>query len=386
MWQHLKIWQEGKNREERIRYRLECDRMRLQLWDNKPLLHQYTEWLEAKEEEFEMAKRGRKAAGAGDKLLTALKFVSVASKDTKQGAYQTHVHIGGKQVVAFDGILAAGHPIDEDLVAFPHLEQLTDALETAGKKLSLTIEDGALSVTGEKLKATVQCLPAEEMHVVAPDSQRFDMPDSIKAALEVCARYTKESGSKIHEAAVLLTANSCYGTNGLAIVEYWHGVNLPPMVLPRAFCVAVTKVKSPLTGFSWGNGNSVTFHFEDGSWIKTQLYTEGYPETVSTIMNVPAAPIPLPESFIEAVTSVSKFSDDGTVTFEDGRVLGLHEHSAVSAMYDVAALQAPTRCRFNADLITKVGDLIKTYDLTTDPKRMIWFGDSVRGMIMGYTN
>lgn len=385
MWQHLKLAEEGTTREERIKYRLEEDRIRGILFDleDHTQLHQFIDWCEHRREQIEMAKRGRKPAGKGDKLFNALKFVSMASKDTKQGAYQTHVHIAGQQVVAFDGVLAAGHPIDEDFVAFPHLEQLMAAIETAGKKLSLTIEDNTLSVTGENIKATVQCLPAEDMHIVSPDENKYPMTDAIKAALEVCMRYTREGAQKIHETAVLLEANSCYGTNSAALVEYWHGVNLPSVILPRSFCAAVVKVKSPLVGFGWNDGRSVTFHFEDNSWIKTQLYTEGYPEGARTIMNIASQPVAVPETFFNAVSAVANFSEDGSVIIENGQVLGLHEHSAVSALYEVKDLLAPTRCKFNADYIMQVSDLIKSYDLTTDPKRLIWFGDNVRGMIMG---
>lgn len=363
--------------------------MRAALWDNKPQLLAFTDWYNEREKELEdMAKatgRPKKRNAQADKLATALKFVSIASKDTKQGAYQTHVHIGGQQVVAFDGILAAGHPIDEDFVAFPNLEQLTAALKTCGKQLSLTLGDGVIEVKGENVHAVVQCLPSADMHLTMPDPNGWQLDDGIKAAFEACIRYTREGGTKVHESAVLLGANTCIGTNGAALIEYWHGINLPDMILPRAFCHAVMKTKAKLVGFGWGDGRSVTFWFEDKSWIKTQLYAEGYPMSARAVMNEDAAAlVPVAPDFIKAVEAVVAFSDDGSVTLDKGQVIGASDSGPAGAAYDLKDLSINGLRRFNASLILKVADLIKTVDFNTNSTRMIWYGDNVRGVVLAY--
>lgn len=386
-WEGLKLWEEGTTREQRIKYRLDEDRIRGLLWEDKPQLLKFTDWCEERREQLEMAKatgRPKKRNAQADKLVTALTFISAASKDTKQGLYQKHIHIGGQMAVAFDGVLAAGHPIDEDFVAFPNLEQLRAALETCGKQLSLTLGDGTIEVKGENVHAVVQCLPAADMHLTVPDPNGWQLDDVIKAAFEACIRYTREGGTKVHESAILLGANTCIGTNGSALIEYWHGVNLPDMILPRAFCHAVMKTKAKLVGFGWGDGRSVTFWFEDGSWIKSQLYAEGFPMNARTIMDVQATLSPVAPDFVKAIEAVVAFSDDGTVTLEAGQIIGGSDSGPAGAAYDVKDMKVAGKRRYNASFILKVADLIQTIDIDTDPARLIWYGDKVRGIIAAY--
>ena len=52
-------------------------------------------------------------------IVKALDFIALAQKD-KGAPYQTTVRLGQNQAVATDGVLSAGHSIDEDIVACPH--------------------------------------------------------------------------------------------------------------------------------------------------------------------------------------------------------------------------------------------------------------------------
>lgn len=384
----MRLWEEGYSRDERIELRQQEDELRERLlaeyWrtGNRDLFA-YLDWQRKRRDEIDMARgRPKKGNEKADKLLTALAFVKVAVKDTGQGEYQKHLHIANGLMVAYDGIMAAGHPIEEDMQAYPNFEQFNAALRTCGKQLSFTLEGSTIEVTGDKIKATVQCLPPDAMHVIAPEPLQYGFGDEIKTALDVCMAYTREGATLVHETSVLLSTGSAIGTNGKALVEYWHGVNLPDMVLPRAFCAAVVKAPGKLVGFGWGDGRAVTFHFDDGSWLRTQLYGEGYPMSAKTILNIPSAPVTPPADFLKAVAAVAAFSEDGTIVVEGGTVHTFHMNSAAAAEYEVKDLTTSRRLRYTADLINKVADRIKTVDFESDPDKLLWFGDSVRGCIL----
>lgn len=393
----MKLWPEGKTRDERIALREVEDKLRAELWEAHRLLEvgsdewrnsefmRFSVWCNNRTEELLDMARGRpkKSNEKADKLLTALAFVKVATKDTGQGAYQRHIHIANNLIVAYDGVMAAGHPIDEDMHAYPEYEQFAAALKTCGKQLSFTIDANTIEVKGDKIKATVQCLPPDAMHVVTPEPHAYAFGDEIKTALEVAMRYTREGATLVHETSVLLASGSAIGTNGKALVEYWHGVNLPDLVLPRAFCAAVVKATAKLVGFGYTDGRAVTFYFDDGSWLRTQLYAEGYPMSAKTILNVAnVAPVAPPAELFTAVQAVAAFSEDGTVVFEGGQVHAYHMNNPTAAEYDVKDLNMSRRLRYNADLLGKVSDLIKSIDLDTDPDKLLWFGDNVRGCVL----
>lgn len=392
----MRVWEEGRDRDERIALReaedTEAHRlMHLDRTDPLPgpsRLLTWTRELNAYREALTMA-RGRKpkAASVAAKLITALDFVSAAQKDTGQGAFQTHVRLAGRQAIASDGILGAGHPIDEDLSCCPHTVQLKVALQKCGASLSITeTENGRLAIAGEKLKAFVPCMPPEGMAPMDPDPNLYPIPDTVRAALGLAALWTREGGERVLESAVLLAANSCYGTNGHALIEAWHGVNMPELIVPRAFIVAINKVTAPVIGFGF-SPSTLTFHFEGGAWIKTQLYVDGFPASAKTLPDAGVAPMPIPDGLLAAVEAVAHFNERGHVSLMPGMVRSEWDMSNTdAATYDVEQLAPPHVLTLDAKLVLAVKDHIKAVDMTSARDRMFFFGGTVRGVIMSIRN
>src|SRR5690349_12164751 len=116
-------------------------------------------------------------------LLRALDFVAVAQKD-KGAPYQTHVALTRNTAIAFDGVLAAGHIIEEDLTASPHTLTLVNALNKAEGVLSVTqLDSGRLSVKAGKFKALVPCLPDATLPGIGPDPRVGVIDNRIRTGL-----------------------------------------------------------------------------------------------------------------------------------------------------------------------------------------------------------
>lgn len=332
------------------------------------------------------AARGRKPKVSTQalKLAEALSFVSLAARDDGEHPYKNHVRFADKWAVTFDGVIAAGHPIEEDLACNPHAARLLEAINKCGKTLAIAeLDSGRLSVKGEKLNAKVPCLPDDALPPVAPDPSIAPIDDRIKAAFETVGPLVTEAGADVIEAAVLLQANSASATNRVIAIEHWHGIDLPPgLVVPKLFVTAVLKSGKKLAGFGWTQGSSITFHFEDGAWLKTQLYADQYPDLAS-ILNAASYPVDVPEGFFEGIETVATFHDLGHVIFAEGKVMS-HPTEEVGAQYDVPGL--PAGKSFDGKLLKKVAGHAKTIDLTTYPDRAFFFGGSdtnpVRGLVM----
>ena len=79
--------------------------------------------------------------------------------------------------------------------------------------------------------------------------------------------------------------------------------------------------------------SSVTFWFEDTSWIKTQLYNEKWPN-VARIFNTQHTPsIPLPQHLWAAIDAVKDFSPDGNLYARSG-CLASHAQEGVGASFE----------------------------------------------------
>lgn len=331
-----------------------------------------------------MAPRGKRAkaadkTSASSELVKALKFVALAQKEVGQ-AYQTHVILAHNQAVAFDGTIAAGHRIEEDIFACPHTLRLIDALAKCGETLSVTqLDNDKLSIKSDKFKAFVPCVGKDMLATVAPDPPCAVIDDRIRKGFEVVGSLASDAAQHVVSSSILLQGGSMLATDRQVMLEYWHGIDLPPgIVIPKAGAAAVVKAGKALAQFGFSS-NSVTFYFEDGSWIRSQLYSEPWPD-VSRVLNVKSNPWPLPEAFYKAVEAVTSFSENGNLYF-CGNVLRSHATDGIGASYEVVGL--PNGPVYKAKHLKIIQQHVKTIDFVGVNGIAYFFGDSVRGAITG---
>jgi hypothetical protein len=326
--------------------------------------------------------RGKRAkaadkATASSALVNALKFVSVAQKEIGQ-PYQTHVALLNNTAVAFDGTVAAGCQIEEDLVACPHTLRLIDALAKCGDTLSITQLDGdRLSIKSDKFKAYVPCVPVDNLTVAYPDPPCAVIDDRIKKGFEVVGVLASDNSQHVVTASILLRAGSMVATDRNIMFEYWHGIDLPPgIVVPKAGAIAVTKINKPLAqlGFS---SRSVTFYFEDGSWLRSQLYDDKWPD-IDRVLNVKNNPWPIPEGFFKAVEAVASFSQSGALYFKPN-LLRSHAEDGIGASYEVTGL--PGGPIYRAKHLKLIEPYAKTIDFIGQNGIAYFYGDDIRGAI-----
>jgi len=332
-----------------------------------------------------------------EQLTKALAFVSLVSEDDETLPNNGHVMLGSNMAVVLGRMMSAGHPIVEDLEICPHLDRLKLALARSGAGLTIAkTAGGSLSVSGKKFRALIPTVPQDTMPPIFPDMPVAVVNDSIKEAFKVCGTLATEAGERVIEASLLLEAYVCTGTNGVAMMQYMHGIDLPPhMVISKTFAAAVAKVEAPLTGFgfTWSEElqkpSSITFWFEGGLWLRCNCYSDRWPE-IEQIVGAANYPAALPAGLFEAIEAVEKFSDDKepSVYFNDGKVQS-HYTAEAGASFDVPGLQGGKR--FKAKLVRQVSPYVTAIDLTTFEDRAFFTGGTpnefgvgaIRGVLMG---
>jgi len=338
-------------------------------------------------EQIKRKSRARKQAAAGKNkakpaasLLAALKFIAIAQKKTGPTNVQFG-HIAHNWAAASDGVLTVAHPIEEDLVACPHTLQFIDALSKVGEELSITqLTANALAVSSGAFRALVPCVGFEDVPISAPDPQCATIDDRIKTALAAVAGLATDGAPNAAYAAVLLQAGSAVATNGAALLESWHGIDLPPgMMLSKRAAVAVAKAGPALTGFGF-SASSATFYFENGAFIKTQLYNERYPNYQVVFEVEGLNPWPVPDDFYNGVRAIQSFSPNGNVFFDDGAILS-KMHKEEASTYKIEGL--PKRMSFSAKLLLSVEHAFKKAHFAPDANKVVFFGENIRGVLMG---
>lgn len=316
------------------------------------------------------------------KLLQALEFCSVVTSSTGT-PYETHIGLRNKWAIAFNGIVAAGAPIDEDLICYPHNNLLIEALSKCEESFSLTQLVNSLSIKSGKFKASVPCLSPDIMQEAYPDPYIATCGNIFKEAIEAVGVLASENAQHVLTASVLMNGQSVISTNRVMLMEKWHGLDLPPNIpLPKEFVKALVSVKKNLTGFGFSNC-SATFYFEDGCWLRTQLYAEAWPD-VSRILELKANLWSIDANFFKALSAVAPFSEDGQV-YSDTNLLMSHSENN-GASYEVTGL--PKGFVYPIKQLIMLKPFVKTIDWMANGIHdssycLIAYGDNSRAIISG---
>ena len=331
-----------------------------------------------------------KKSTQAEALQTALDFVSYAENDILECS--KFVKLNNNMAVVFSSQISAGHPIDEELNLIPNLAMLRAGIARCGKSLVITeTNTNGLSIKGDKLRAVVPC-SIEVMPEVQPDPPVIEGDFNIlKEAFKVCGTLASEAGEKVYLASLLLNPNTCTGTNGSAIMQYWHGINMPAgTVISKLFAAAVVKQSKDITGIGanynseLGFCTSFTVWFKGGAWLKTQCYQDRWPD-IATVLDKQIELVKTPEGLFEGIDATLAFADSKAVYFAEGYI-NSHDNPALGAQYQVEGLTSGKT--FDGKLLKQVAPWADKVDLTTYPDRLFFAGgeasNPVRGCVAGY--
>lgn len=334
-----------------------------------------------------MARKVRvtKAKAPVSSLEAALEFIKLAQVDKLEDiASRSHCRLANGYAVAYNGVLAIGHPIEEDLSLCPQTFRLLDALRKCRGSLSVTqLDNQRLSIRSGAFRAVVPCInPAILPHIV-PDPQAGVISDVIREGFALLNPIVSGTGETVLEASLLLQNNSMVASDRLVMVEYWHGISLPGgLAIPKEAINAVCKLKGKLVGIGVTE-RTVTFIYESGAWLRTQLYSEKWPD-VARILNAGTAHTAMdtPPALFEAIEAVASFSYDlvsnGAVYTLDGKI-GSHRDENIGATYEIEGITPGLV--FGAKNMLKIRHFADKIDLVGTNNVAYFYGGNVRGAI-----
>lgn len=272
-------------------------------------------------------KRGRKpkaqtvAAVQNDKaksLLDALTFAHLATKEIGE-PYAVHFRGYGEWITGFNGVLTAGTKIPDMINVCPNADDFLSAIKKVKGDFSITVNEPFLSVANGAFSAHIPCIGHELMTNSAPDPATYSLDNNFRRALLGVAPIVSDTAQHVLEASILINGASCIATDRSVLVEYWHGNNMPRIAVPKAFAAALAKVNKNLAAFGFSE-RTFTVHFEDQSFLKTQLYEGEYPDVSSILPQEPGNLKELSSTFWEGVEAVAPFAIEHRIYFGDGKV------------------------------------------------------------------
>lgn len=314
-------------------------------------------------------------------MLDDLKFVqgAVAKKDFVPSL--THFVIERGMVRGFNGVLALCSSLPLDITCKPKAEPLIRAIGNCKDSVQLSLTPGGkLSIRSGAFKALVECVEGDTPHAL-PEGDRIELNGAaLLKALNTVAPFIGNDASRPWSNGVLLKGCSAFATNNVTLVEYWVGTEFPRVVnLPRAAVKEMIRIAEVPTHAQLAE-NSITFHYENNRWLRTQLYVNEWPN-LEAILSLPSTQLPINPQLFEGLAVVKPFVDKvGSIYFIGGSI-STHANGDDGTTYDMDGL--PTDGLFQIDMLQKLEGVATTVDWTSYPKPCMFVGDNLRGAIVG---
>ena len=296
-------------------------------------------------------------------LIKALKFMELCGSE--------HCFIGSNQVTAYTNSVAVGHPIEEDLNAIAHIKFLKNALLKSPLQTKITqLELSKLQVdTGE---FTVYVNAGAEYAHTSPDEFVGQLPASLGASLASCLPLLVGNDSF---GSAYLRNGSLFATNRRVLVEFWHGLHLPELLIPKELIKVFSKTKKQLAGFGFSE-NSVTLYFSDGSWAMARSKKPDWFEPYDFFNKTPN-PVELSIEFAKAVSIIKPFCNEGKLYFIGNAICS---HSSYDgAKFNIAS--STPKAVFMLKDIEFLLSKFKQFDCVSDATKWEFFGDNVRAVV-----
>lgn len=316
-------------------------------------------------------------------MLTELKFVqgAVSKKDFVPAL--THFVIEGGTVRGYNGMLGLCSPIPFDIECKPKAEPLVKAISNCTETVQLALTPaGRLSVKSGKFKAFVDCLPDESTPHVQPEGQHVVIDGAaMLQALKVVAPFIGDDASRPWSNGVLLLGQSAFATNNITLVEYWTGSTVPrPLNIPRAAIKELLRIDEAPEAVQLTE-NSITFHFSGKRWLRTQLFETKWPD-LTKVLNRESDPKPLDERLFEALKTLKPFAGkDGRILFRGAGKISTHDDETEGAGYEIDGFDYTGV--YHIDMLNLLNGTCKSIDWSAYPSPCMFFGDRLRGAIVG---
>lgn len=320
-------------------------------------------------------------------MLPALKFVQrgVARRDLVPGL--SHFRIKNGRCTGFNGAMALSAPVDIQLNIAPAAGAFIRALEACEDVISLRMDGPSkLIVRSGNFRTAVPCLPLEQLPEIEPEGTVVAPQQSILKAFEVLSPFIGIDASREWACGILLREDSAFVTNNIVLAQYWLGSHFPtPVNIPSNAVEEILNLHEELVSVQVAN-NSITFHYADGRWIRSQLISISWPNINDPLDQCwkGAAFKPIPAGMATALQKLVRFGDkkDNRCYFRGTDIATTKEGTLDGgALVEMPGL--PEQGCFTTKYLADVLSVAQGIDFDQYPMPVPFYGENLRGGIVG---
>lgn len=319
-------------------------------------------------------------------MLKELKFVQGAVKRNAAAPELEHYQIKGGRATGFNGYMALSAPVPLDIEAKPKADIFYKALSACGDSIALRMtQAGRLHIVSGGFSAFVPCID-KEVYEATPVGDSYPCPEGLLGAFQRLLPLISEDATRPWAMGLLVDRGTYTATNNVVIFQVWDGHQLPTFNCPRFAVAEVCRIgENPIS--LQIDGASVTFHFADGRWLRTQLLAQEWPaDKMNAVLSMPNSQGAFPPEIVGALDQLAPFigSDWAPIFFREGAIsTASSEANEEGVTIEVPGVQAGPV--FNSKSLRLIAKEITTIDFSLHPRPCIFFGagGTSRGAIIG---
>ena len=315
-------------------------------------------------------------------MIDEIKFVKNSLGLKSANPDLTFFRICDGKITGTDGTLTIGSKISIDLDIAPSGAQFIKAINACKDKIILTYNNEKLQVKSGKFKANVPCIALDKVPVTLPTGREIDTKEvNILEAFKKVEKFIATDENRPFATTMLARNQSFYATNNISLIQYFVGIDLGEICIPHKFIKEVIRYNQKPEKILLDTA-SMTFVYENSRYITTKLSTHTFPDLDCHLLSESDSLTKLEPYFFEDIRTLEKFGDSLQRCYFKEGLISTSANPEEGASVECAMVNEGG-C-FNSRLLLSLEGVANTVDFSTYPKPSPFFGDSLRGVILGY--
>lgn len=313
---------------------------------------------------------------------------AVASKDIIP--WMTHYCINDGFIHATNGRLIAAAPFPDDrryLVPARLFEKAMERMPTDNPKIE--IEDDGIKISSGRHRAKIKSA-TDGAVTLKPEGDIIPVPVGFVEKLKAIRAFVSENATQPFALCVLLDGEHMVATNNVSVVAAFE-VGLPDMysMLPVTAVDFVLGRDTHPKEIIY-NADSMSFRWEDGSWMRSLLMDAKFPELAKTLIyDAPQPSWEIPKDWRDVYDDVSSLAtstlqnDQAQVRFYKDKIVAGHTGGEFTVEVETPVPEGREFSKWNPKYLTPVIEASEMFSPETWPKPAPFTGPLVAGVIMG---
>lgn len=313
-------------------------------------------------------------------MLKELKFVQGAVSRKDLVPAMKHFAIESGHVRSYNGVLALSSPIPFDIDCYPRAETLIKAISNCEETVTLSMTPaGKLRVQSGLFRALISCVEKSEIHIRPSGKMVTCDSEALLKGFKILENIIGDDASRPWANGILLRGQSAFATCNVVLCEYWLGADFPTVNIPLAAVREVVRIGEAPSHLQIDE-TSVSFHYSDGRWIRTQLFSTEWPD-LSRILDRSVNATPIDERIFDAMDKLRPFVDkSGRVIFTADSV-ATHEGEDEGGRIELPG--STVTGIYSLEMIKLLKGVATSIDFSDYPNPCLFYGDRLRGAIIG---